>query len=408
MRRARPKYQVFISSTYQDLHEERSAVTWAILNARHVPAGMENFTATNDRGWETIQRVIDTSDYYIVIIAGMYGSIDPTTGISWTEREYRYAIDKNIPVLAFIRRDSAVTQNLAERNPDNTQKLAEFKKKLRDNHLVRDWSQDSDLVHAVVESLRNHIADDEDNDRARPGWFRGDSIDASPNVLEELARLSRENEDLRQRLKSIEGGTAVLGVVDEHGAPLAGIQYDSTMHTLSDASSKSLSRKLFDAQKNFLDKYNRLVHVELYISNSGARAAKDVLVDLSFEPCEDIQLVRERAPSHVSDYSAVSPTLIPRWMTSPTEHVYIDRHRVQNGRGIVRQRIKSVATGTTERTVGFWVLLARSENGISCTCSYHLTAIDGEKFSGEIPISINYTRSKAVDLELLESLVDDV
>ncbi len=39
-RRCRPKYQVLISSTYADLHEEREAVTWAILKSRH--AGMEN------------------------------------------------------------------------------------------------------------------------------------------------------------------------------------------------------------------------------------------------------------------------------------------------------------------------------------------------------------------------------
>ncbi|WP_348652950.1 DUF4062 domain-containing protein [Polyangium sp. y55x31] len=62
MKRPRPKYQVFVSSTYTDLHDERERVIWGILNARHIPAGMENFTATNDRGWETIRRVIDLTD----------------------------------------------------------------------------------------------------------------------------------------------------------------------------------------------------------------------------------------------------------------------------------------------------------------------------------------------------------
>ena len=62
MRHVRPKYQVFLSSTYRDLHEERGAVTWAVLTAGHIPAGMENFTTKDDRGWKTITRVIEQSD----------------------------------------------------------------------------------------------------------------------------------------------------------------------------------------------------------------------------------------------------------------------------------------------------------------------------------------------------------
>jgi hypothetical protein len=96
--RARPKYQVFISSTYGDLREEREAVTWIVLSARHIPAGMENFTATDDRGWQTIKSVIDRSDYYVLILAGRYGSVD-SDGQSWTEKEYQYATSKGIPVL---------------------------------------------------------------------------------------------------------------------------------------------------------------------------------------------------------------------------------------------------------------------------------------------------------------------
>lgn len=50
---------------------------------------------------------LDTSDYYVVILAGRYGSIDPTVGVSWTEREYRYAKDRGLRQLAYIRKDRA-------------------------------------------------------------------------------------------------------------------------------------------------------------------------------------------------------------------------------------------------------------------------------------------------------------
>ena len=69
------KYQIFVSSTYEDLKEERKEVTQAILECNCFPAGMELFPASNKSQWEIIKRVIDESDFYLVIIAGRYGSI---------------------------------------------------------------------------------------------------------------------------------------------------------------------------------------------------------------------------------------------------------------------------------------------------------------------------------------------
>jgi hypothetical protein len=73
------KYQTFISSTKRDLHEARQAVTWEILKIEFIPVGMENFSAMDERGWETIARVIDESDYYVLIVAGLCGTVDPKT-----------------------------------------------------------------------------------------------------------------------------------------------------------------------------------------------------------------------------------------------------------------------------------------------------------------------------------------
>ena len=38
----------------------------------------------------------------IVIVAGRYGTVDDQTGISYTEREYDYAVAQGIPTLAFV------------------------------------------------------------------------------------------------------------------------------------------------------------------------------------------------------------------------------------------------------------------------------------------------------------------
>ncbi|MDP9906071.1 DUF4062 domain-containing protein [Arthrobacter bambusae] len=95
------RYQVFISSTYTDLAEERREVIQALLEMDCLPAGMEMFPATNEEQWTLIQQVIDESDYYVVIVGGRYGSTTPE-GISYTEKEYDYAVDIGKPVLGFV------------------------------------------------------------------------------------------------------------------------------------------------------------------------------------------------------------------------------------------------------------------------------------------------------------------
>src|SRR6516164_8508911 len=45
---------------------------------------------SDDETWEFIKRQIDQADYYIVVIAGRYGSVGPD-GVGYTEMEYDYA-----------------------------------------------------------------------------------------------------------------------------------------------------------------------------------------------------------------------------------------------------------------------------------------------------------------------------
>lgn len=97
------RYQVFISSTFKDLIEERQAVLKAILELDHMPAGMELFPATDDSAWHLIQDVIDASDYYVLIIGGRYGSLDKE-GLSFTEKEYEYALKTKKPVIPLLHR----------------------------------------------------------------------------------------------------------------------------------------------------------------------------------------------------------------------------------------------------------------------------------------------------------------
>lgn len=97
------RYQVFVSSTFRDLQEERQEIIQALLELDCIPSGMELFPAANEDQWTLIKKVIDDCDYYIVIIGGRYGSIG-AAGLSYTEMEYRYALEREYPLSdSFIR-----------------------------------------------------------------------------------------------------------------------------------------------------------------------------------------------------------------------------------------------------------------------------------------------------------------
>ena len=80
------KFQIFISSTYKDLIDERQMAVQAIVKMGHIPAGMELFKAGASQ-WQTITKWIDESDIYVLILGGKYGSINPNEGKAYTHLE---------------------------------------------------------------------------------------------------------------------------------------------------------------------------------------------------------------------------------------------------------------------------------------------------------------------------------
>ena len=163
------KYQVFISSTYSDLLQERKKVLDILLMADCIPAGMENFVATDDEQFNVIKKVIDMCDYYILILEKRYGSVNEKTGISYTEMEYNYAIDKGIPVLVFALDDSVeLDAEKVETDDIKRGKLAEFKSKAMGNRLASIWRDQSDLLGKVAIAIMQAKSEIK-----RPGWHRG-------------------------------------------------------------------------------------------------------------------------------------------------------------------------------------------------------------------------------------------
>ena len=156
-------YRVFISSTYEDLKEERKEVTQALLEMDCFPTGMELFQASNETQWELIKRVIDSCDYYIVIIAGRYGSVHKETKKSYTQMECEYALESGIPILGFIRRD---LDSLPHNKVDDLSKVKQFIKIVKQKE-VKYWSTPHELAGAVSRAM-HHATEN----YPRIGWVR--------------------------------------------------------------------------------------------------------------------------------------------------------------------------------------------------------------------------------------------
>lgn len=181
-------YQIFISSTYKDLVKERQSVTTAVLELGHMPAGMELFPASSDSAWTLIKQVIDSSDYYILIIGGRYGSQDED-GIGFTEKEYDYAVSKGKPVLAFLHKDpDGLPRRDTETEDSASKKLSQFRAKVEKKHTCVYWASADELKSALLKSLSHAF-----KNRPAIGWIRADQVQKiSHNASCDLERDRRQ------------------------------------------------------------------------------------------------------------------------------------------------------------------------------------------------------------------------
>ena len=167
------KYQVFISSTFNDLQDERLAACHCILDNDCIPVGMEQFHALPLNQWDYIKKLIDDGDYYVLILAGRYGSIDEESGLGYTEKEFDYAVAQKIPVLAFLYDDlDNLPMKKSESDPERKQKLLAFRQKIENNGLRDTYSDINDLKHKISVSINKST-----REFPRPGWIRNTQRD---------------------------------------------------------------------------------------------------------------------------------------------------------------------------------------------------------------------------------------
>lgn len=161
-------YQVFVSSTYEDLKEERFAVMNALIEKNCIPVGMEYFPASNLEQFEYIKKLIDEVDYYVLIVAGKYGSIEKTSKKSYTQLEYEYAKCKNVPIVSFVIKSIDVLQaNKVETSKTNIKRLDDFRRLVMADKMCKSWSNKDELARYVQNAIDELV-----ESSPREGWIR--------------------------------------------------------------------------------------------------------------------------------------------------------------------------------------------------------------------------------------------
>ncbi len=187
------RYQVFVSSTYADLREERQRVIQTVIKMDCIPAGMELFPAVDEEQFQFIKRVIDDCDYYLLIVGGRYGSTT-AEGISYTEKEFDYAISRGLRVIALVHENpDAIPLGKSEKEPALRARLQAFREKVCTDRLVQFWESAEDLPGLVALGLANTM-------KVFPavGWVRANKA-ASEDLLIEINGLRKQNADFRDQ-----------------------------------------------------------------------------------------------------------------------------------------------------------------------------------------------------------------
>lgn len=192
------KLQVFVSSTYTDLIEERQAAVQAILDAGHIPAGMELFKSGNRSQLETIYKWIDESDIYMLILGGRYGSIETNSGKSYTHLEYEYAINNNIPVFSvvltnrFLHYKASLQDEDKIFEKDNIQKYQDFKSFVM-SKIVRQVDNLDKISITIHTTLLEFLNDASLN---LVGWIKDSGQQNTNNLSDQYAQILLENHKL--------------------------------------------------------------------------------------------------------------------------------------------------------------------------------------------------------------------
>ncbi|MBE6951725.1 MAG: DUF4062 domain-containing protein [Ruminococcaceae bacterium] len=146
---------IFVSSTYKDLASCRAEVEKQLVSLEQAVKGMEYFGSSSDTPLAVCKAKLRECKLMILLLGVSYGSVEATSGKSYTELEYDYATELNIPILAYEADLSSPNLGIPYDAIDyvNKNRLDAFKEKVEGAHLISRFTSIDDLGKRIAHDV---------------------------------------------------------------------------------------------------------------------------------------------------------------------------------------------------------------------------------------------------------------
>ena len=122
------RYQVFISTSGQEMLPERSVLCQTLVGMGFFAWGLEQRTPLST---SLARRQIDDCDYVVILLGSQYGE-QSVSGVGYMHLEYIYAVTKQKPIIVFMHEDPLSRDlSLQDQKPELREKFLEFRKLLQ-------------------------------------------------------------------------------------------------------------------------------------------------------------------------------------------------------------------------------------------------------------------------------------
>lgn len=190
------RYQVFISSAFRDLVDERRAVVSALLELNCNPVGSDLYSIPAGEDWSPIRHLIEDCDYCLVVLGSNYRSLD-LSALEAIEREYDFAVANGRPIMAFMRPEDRIEPDAEGGYTAHAARLQAFRDRLEAG-TCRMWTTPYELGGAISRGCAQLI-----QSSPSQGWVRGghaktpDDYDRLAHLTEQVSVLEKELADRR-------------------------------------------------------------------------------------------------------------------------------------------------------------------------------------------------------------------
>ncbi len=184
-------YQVFISSTYHDLVEERRVVLELLPQMGCMPILLPS---QGPQAWPSVRKRIEAADYYFLLVGSRYGSLTPS-GVSHTHQEFVHARYKKKPMLICQHAQPSIRpEAMQETTTEGKTRFQDFCQLLSEESPLI-WRDTADLARLLRSMLPAWI-----QKNPAEGWVRASSLTAT---LTSTRSPAREDPDLDEALARV-------------------------------------------------------------------------------------------------------------------------------------------------------------------------------------------------------------